>query len=306
MSLFSARPGFIEPQLATPVDKPPLRSGWIHEVKHDGYRTLLVAERGNVRAFTRNGFDWSDRYPGVVQAATNLKCRSAILDGEVIVQDEHGVSDFEALMSAIRWQPHRLIYYVFDLLHLDGKDLRDRPLIERRATLKELLQRQRSQSPLQFSDEFTGDPAAFFQACANHRLEGTISKLATSRYRSGRSKTWLKCKCFTESSFVIIGTDRDRKTGALMALLARAEDQGLSYAGSAFVALPGSERGELLTRLDSARVDSSPVPQLRVAGRPMGKATAQGSRAPSGRHEKHSPRDVERVRLSQKRRSPYW
>ena len=109
-------------------------------------------------------------------------------------------------------------------------------MIERRAELKTLLGTNRT-SPLQFSEEFTGDPAAFFQACANHRLEGMVSKLATSRYRSGRSKTWLKCKCFTESSFVIIGTDRDRKTGAVMALLARAEEQGLAYAGSAFIAL---------------------------------------------------------------------
>ena len=163
-------------------------------------------------------------------------------------------------MSAIRWHPHRLIFYAFDLLHLDGEDLRDRPLIERRSALKDLLQR--SESSLQFSEEFTGDPEAFFQACANHRLEGMISKLATSRYRSGRSKTWLKCKCFIESSFVIIGTDRDRKTGALMALLARAEEQGLAYAGSAFIALPASERDELLTRLESVRVNRSPTPDF--------------------------------------------
>jgi DNA ligase D-like protein (predicted ligase) len=233
-------------------------------VKHDGYRTLLVVERCKARAYTRNGFDWSERYPGLVQAAADLKCRSAILDGEVIVQDEHGVSDFDALMSAIRWQPHRLIYYAFDLLHLDGKDLRERPLIERRAALKDLLQR--SESPLQFSEEFTGDPSAFFQACAEHRLEGMVSKLATSRYRSGRSKTWLKTKCFTESSFVIIGTGRDRKTKALLALLARADPQGLTYAGTAFIALRSSERDELLTRLESVRVKSPPVPRLRLAG----------------------------------------
>ena len=84
----------------TLVDQPPARSGWIHRVKHDGYRTLLVVERGKDRAYTRNGFDWTDRYPGIVQAAADLKCRSAILDGEVMVQDEHGTSDFDALMSA--------------------------------------------------------------------------------------------------------------------------------------------------------------------------------------------------------------
>ena len=113
----------------------------------------------------------------------------------------------------------RCCFYAFDILHLDGEDLRDQPLLDRRTKLKGLLGRDRT-SPLQFSDEFTGDSAAFFRACAKHGLEGVVSKLASSRYRSGRSKTWLKSKCFTESDLVIIGTDRDRKTGATRALLA--------------------------------------------------------------------------------------
>jgi bifunctional non-homologous end joining protein LigD len=188
---------FIKPQLATSVDQPPPRAGWIHEVKHDGYRSLLVIERRKARAYTRNGFDWSERYPGITKAAAELGCRSAIIDGEVIVQNEQGVSDFEALNSAIRWHPQSLILCVFDLLQLNGKDLRDQPLLERRAKLKELVP---SEHPFLFSEEFTGDAAAFFRACADHQLEGMVSKLASSKYRSGRSKTWLKTKCFTEGS----------------------------------------------------------------------------------------------------------
>jgi len=115
---------FIKPQLATAVDYPTPRAGWIHEVKHDGYRTVLIIERRKARAYTRNGFDWTERYPGPTKAAAKLDCRSAIIDGEVIVQDEHGVSDFEALKSAIRWRPQSLILCAFDLLHLNGKDLR--------------------------------------------------------------------------------------------------------------------------------------------------------------------------------------
>ena len=88
---------FIKPQLATAVDKPPPRSGWIHEVKHDGYRTLLIIEHRKVRAYTRNGFDWSESYLGITKAARKLDCSSAIIDGEVIVRDKRGVSDFEAL-----------------------------------------------------------------------------------------------------------------------------------------------------------------------------------------------------------------
>jgi len=113
---------FIEPQLATSVDHPTPRAGWIHEVKHDGYRTLLITGRRKARAFTRNGFDWTERYSSIANAAAKLDCRSAIIDGEMIVQNERGLSDFEALKSAIRWQPHRLILCSFDLLRLNGKD----------------------------------------------------------------------------------------------------------------------------------------------------------------------------------------
>jgi DNA ligase D-like protein (predicted ligase) len=245
---------FISPQLATSVDHPPPRAGWIHEVKHDGYRTLLSVERGKARAYTRNGFDWTDRYPAITKAAAKLDCRSAIIDGEVIVQDERGVSDFEALKSVIRWQPQRLILCAFDLLHLNGKDLRDRPLLERRAKLKELV-------PGEHPFLFVGDAATFFRACADHQLEGIVSKLASSKYRSGRSKTWLKTKCFTESSFVIIGTARDRKTKAPLALLAQSNVGGLRYAGSAFIALSGTDRAELAVRLK--KLERCPIPKLR-------------------------------------------
>jgi ATP-dependent DNA ligase len=112
-------------------------------------------------------------------------------------------------------------------------------LLERRAKLKELVGRDHT-NPLQFSDEFTGDSAAFFRACAEHGLEGVVSKLGSSRYRgSGHSKTWLKSKCFTESDLIIIGTDRDRKTGALRALLANTEGHNLTYVGAAFIGLRG-------------------------------------------------------------------
>src|SRR5215471_7240978 len=237
---------FIKPQLATAVDHPPPRAGWIHEVKHDGYRTLLIIDRRKARAYTRNGSDWTERYAGITKAGAKLDCRSAIIDGEVIVQNELGVSDFDALKSAIRWRPQSLIFCAFDLLHLNGKDLRERPLLERRAKLKELIP---AEHPFLFSEEFTGDADAFFQACADNRLEGIVSKLASSKYRSGRSKTWLKTKCFTEGSFAIIGTARDRKTKAPLALLAKPNARGLSYAGSAFIALSGTERQELSARL---------------------------------------------------------
>jgi bifunctional non-homologous end joining protein LigD len=251
---------FINPQLATSVDHPPPRAGWIHEVKYDGYRTILIVERRKARAYTRNGFDWSERYPGLIKAAAKLACRSAIIDAEVIVQNQLGRSDFEALNSAIRWYPQNLILCAFDLLHLNGKDLRDLPLLERRAKLQELVP---TEHPFMFSEEFIGDAAAFFQACSDHQLEGIVSKLASSRYRSGRSKTWLKTKCFTEGSFVIIGMARDRKTKAPLALLAQVDAQGLHYAGSAFIALSGNEREELRARLATTKIEHCPLPKFR-------------------------------------------
>jgi ATP-dependent DNA ligase len=139
LSFVTERLKFIEPQLATAVDHAPPRAGWIHEVKHDGYRTLLIIERRKARAYTRSGFDWTDRYSGIINAAAKLDCRSAIIDGEIIIQNKSGVSDFESLKSAIRWRPQSLIFCAFDLLHLNGKDLRERPLLERRAKLKELV-----------------------------------------------------------------------------------------------------------------------------------------------------------------------
>ena len=146
----------------------------------------------------------------LVRAATNLRCESAIIDGEAIVQDGNGASDFGSLSSAMRRQPHSIILYAFDLLHLDGEDLRQQTLMERRACLKHLVGAD-DQSRIQFSDEFDGDGDALFKACAEQELEGIVSKHALAPYRSGRSKTWLKTKCFTQSTFVVIGTDRDRK-----------------------------------------------------------------------------------------------
>ena len=176
-----------------------------------------------------------------------IKCKSA--RGEATVQDDNGASDFEALRSAMRWKPQSIILYAFDLLHLNGKDLRQQTLIERRANLKALIGND-TDNRIQYSDEFDGDGHALFKACAERTLEGIMSKHALAPYRSGRSKTWLKTKCFVESTFVVVGTDRDRKTGALRALLAHNDGAGLNYAGAAFIALSGDERARFFAELE--------------------------------------------------------
>jgi ATP dependent DNA ligase domain len=136
MSLVTAGLRFIEPQLASPVDQPPEGNHWIHEVKYDGYRCQVLLEQGQARVFTRNGHDWSDRYPSIVRAGADLRCQSAIIDGEAIVQDDNGLSDFEALQFAMSRQPQRIILYAFDLMHLDGADLRRQSLSIRRSILR--------------------------------------------------------------------------------------------------------------------------------------------------------------------------
>jgi DNA ligase D-like protein (predicted ligase) len=249
MALANSKLHFIEPQLASPVDQPPQGKHWIHERKHDGYRCQVLLARGQAHVFSRNGFDWSDRYPSLVRAAANLRCQSAIIDGEAIVQDVKGASDFEALSSAMRSHPDRVILYAFDLMHLNGNDLRQDALIERRALLKALLGDDQ-ESRIQFSEEFEGDADVFFKLCGEHGLEGMVSKLALAQYRSGRTKTWLKTKCFTESTFVVIGTDRDRKTGATRALLAHDDGTGVNYAGAAFIALAGDERDQFFAEVE--------------------------------------------------------
>jgi bifunctional non-homologous end joining protein LigD len=152
--------GFIKPEIPTLVPEPPSGEGWIHEIKHDGYRTVIIVDGGRVRALSRHGRDWTGPYRRVVEAAGNLSCQAAIIDGEIIVQDESGLSDFDALRSAIHKAPHRIVFFAFDLLHLDGLDLRRTPLIERRAALRRLIEPD-PRSPIQFSDHADCNRALF-------------------------------------------------------------------------------------------------------------------------------------------------
>lgn len=128
-------PKFIPPMMPCLVDEPPERPGWTHEIKHDGYRTQLHVAGENSRAFSRNGHNWSERYRKLLDRAAQLPCDSAILDGEVILQDERGRSDFHSLRSVIAREPERLVFMAFDLLELDGHDLRRKPLERRRELL---------------------------------------------------------------------------------------------------------------------------------------------------------------------------
>jgi bifunctional non-homologous end joining protein LigD len=182
--------GFIEPCLPSSAERPPAGPEWVHEIKHDGYRLMARRDPIGIRLLTRNGHDWSPRYPLIVEAVNRLKVRSCLIDGEAVVCDDNGLAVFERLRK-VRQSP-QVFLCAFDLLELDGKDLRGEPLEVRKATLASLL---RARLPgLQFNQHLThpGD-IVFRHACAMG-LEGIVSKRLGSRYFSGRTKDWLKFK----------------------------------------------------------------------------------------------------------------
>ena len=199
-------PAFVSPQLCTLVEAPPDGDGWLHEIKYDGYRAIAAIGGGKATVYTRKGLDWTDRFKPLLRPLADLPCRSALLDGEVAVADKEGRTDFGALQDALGPGGGKGIgYYVFDLLSLDGEDLRKRPLIERKEKLAELLKDQPRTGPLFYSDHIAGHGGDMLKrACAMH-LEGIVSKRADAPYRSERTKTWLKVKCGMGQEFIIVG-----------------------------------------------------------------------------------------------------
>jgi bifunctional non-homologous end joining protein LigD len=249
---------FIPPMLPTLSDEPPEGNGWLHEIKFDGYRTQLCIEQGRVRAYTRNGHDWSKRYMPVVEAAARLRCDSAIIDGEMIVQDEQGRCDFHNLKGIIAKEPERLVLMAFDLLHLNGVDVRQQPVERRREMLEGLIGEADPTQAIHFSQSATSGPSDFLAAVDAMGLEGIVSKKLGSRYRSGHQKAWLKTKCFTEEEFVVIGTERGDK--APVALLARETDGKLEYVGGAMVTLRQRERDRFWNAAEELRIAKPALP----------------------------------------------
>ncbi|MFJ1269179.1 DNA ligase D [Legionella lytica] len=197
-------PGFIPPQLATLVDKPPVGKQWLHEIKLDGYRILAYKNGAEVDLKSRNNNSWTHKFPSIVEAISLLPFKQILVDGEVVVLDEQGRSDFQLLQNAVK-NPLKasFIYFIFDILYLDGYDLKSLPLIERKAILKNLLSV--NIPSLHYSEHILKEGKKLFQYSCGHALEGVISKLASAPYLSKRSKGWLKIKCLKRQEFVIGG-----------------------------------------------------------------------------------------------------
>jgi ATP-dependent DNA ligase len=182
--------GFVEPCIPTLAAKPPAGPQWIHEIKHDGYRMIAHKQAGRVRLFTRRGYDWTDRYPRIVAAVAALRANSVTIDGEGVYCDESGLSVFDDLHS--RRHDDRVLLYAFDLLELDGEDIRPLALHARKAQLETLLAK--APAGIQYNEHVGGDGAVVFAHACMLGLEGIVSKHRERPYRSGPSKTWLKIK----------------------------------------------------------------------------------------------------------------
>ena len=202
-------PDFVAPALATLVAKAPGGAGWVHEIKFDGYRLEARIDHGEVRLLTRSGLDWTGRFgPDLVAALARLPAETALIDGEVVVETGSGASSFSALQQDLsEGRSDRMCFYAFDLLHLDGRDLTADTLIARKVALQELLAKAGDDGspPLRFSEHFEEDGATMLRHACRLSLEGLVSKRRDGRYRSGRSRDWLKSKCGARQEFVIGG-----------------------------------------------------------------------------------------------------
>ncbi|EKE43954.1 hypothetical protein OCGS_1935 [Oceaniovalibus guishaninsula JLT2003] len=225
------RPAFTAPQLATLVDAAPDGDDWIHETKFDGYRCLAAIGKGGARLYTRSGKDWTDRFAALSRAFDPLPCDAALLDGEVMAAYIRG-SAFSSLQRALK-DGAPLVYYAFDLLSLDGTDLRRSPLIDRRARLADLLSGLPPNGPLRISAHTVGDGPALFAAACKAGAEGIVSKRADAPYRGARTRAWVKVKCTRRQEFVIGGYTPSDKPGRPFAslLVGQMENGALAYRG---------------------------------------------------------------------------
>ncbi|WP_111413206.1 DNA ligase D [Billgrantia lactosivorans] len=255
-------PQEVKPQLATLAREVPSRGDWIHEIKLDGYRLLARIEQGEVRLITRNGKDWTHRFPEIARALAPLPVASVLLDGEVVAMGQDGISRFGELQEALsRGRTAALVYQLFDLPYLEGHDLSNVALRERKRTLRALLDvADVPAATIRYSDHIESQGAAFHARACQMGLEGIICKRADSRYQQKRSRDWLKVKCVSHEEFVVGGyTDPGGSRSGFGSLLMGAYGkQGLVYAGRVGTGFTSRQLEQLGATLESIEVQRSP------------------------------------------------
>jgi bifunctional non-homologous end joining protein LigD len=258
-------PDFIEPCLATLSSKAPETSSWVHEIKFDGYRIQARIGGSKVSLKTRTGLDWTKKFGSVAEACAALDSHNVILDGEIASIDENGVSNFLALQDDLKnSRQDRMVYYVFDLIHLDGQDLTTAPLVARKQALAELLEELPRNSVIKLSEHFEEDGAKMLKHACGLHLEGIVSKRADASYRSGRGSDWLKIKCASNQELIVIGYEPSDKRGRLIRslLLGYYDKDGLRYAGRIGTGWGQKAERDLQRRLDAVARDSSPLDRM--------------------------------------------
>jgi bifunctional non-homologous end joining protein LigD len=255
-------PAFVPPSLATLQTPAPSGKNWLHEIKFDGYRIEARLDHGKVQLLTRKQLDWAHRFKPIAEAVKALPAQTALIDGELVVEDDNGVSNFSLLQGDLKdGRSDRFVYRAFDLLYLDGRDLAREPLTERKAALHRLLKGESRKGLIRYVEHFEGDgPAIFKSACAMN-LEGIISKLRDAPYRSGRTDNFVKVKCHDEQEFVVAGFSPSaampKAVGALIA--AFHEDGKLRYAGRVGTGYTREVARDLWQRLEPLRIDKPPL-----------------------------------------------
>ncbi|HEY2137835.1 MAG TPA: DNA ligase D, partial [Xanthobacteraceae bacterium] len=258
-------PDFIAPSLATLRAQAPDGPGWVHEVKFDGYRIQARLDHGKVRLLTRKGLDWAARFPNVAKAVAQLPATTALIDGEIVVDDEAGISSFSALQAALKaGERERFVYYVFDLLHLDGHDLTGLPLIERKHRLADLLGRAKQTGPIKLSEHFETDGSQVHRQACQMALEGIVSKRMDAPYRSGRAESFIKSKCANAQEFVIGGYMPSSAMARAVGSLAVGYYDGgqFVYAGRMGTGYTRATAKDLWKRLHPLEIAASPFDRI--------------------------------------------
>ena len=194
-------PGFIEPALASSIERAPSGGRWVHEIKFDGYRVQVHLANNEVKVFTRRGHDWTNRFKKIASDAWHISAGSAIIDGEVVAPAADGTTDFSVLQNELKGRSTKIVMVAFDLLYLNGYDLRKLPLVERKALLKKLIEK----TDVQFSESFEVDGREMFKHACKTGLEGVVSKVRNSQYPIGRSNNWVKVTCAQRETLPIAG-----------------------------------------------------------------------------------------------------
>jgi bifunctional non-homologous end joining protein LigD len=255
-----APPDFVAPCLARLEAQAPGGAGWVHEIKFDGYRIETRLNDGAAELKTRTGLDWTKKFQPIADAIAKLRASNAIIDGEIVVDVGNGISDFSTLQADLSsGRTDRFVYYVFDLLFLDGKDLRKLPLIERKATLAKLVGKKRD-GRVRLSEDFGEPGPAVLKHACQLGLEGIISKQRDAPYRSGRTGDWLKIKCSDRQEFVIAGYKDSTVGPGLIGALAVGyyQDGAFRYAGRVGTGYTQKLARELYRRLQPLRQDQAP------------------------------------------------